>query len=152
MKISAKSDYAVRASCELAGAEPGKPIKAETLAQLQGIPSNFLENILSSLRNSGIVRAQRGAVGGYFLSRPAETISLADIIRAVDGPLAAVRGEAPEDQKYSGAASKVADIWVAVRASMRLVLEETTLADLVAQKLPDHVQALIDSPDAWSRR
>lgn len=152
LKISAKTDYAVRAACELAGAEPAKPIKAETLAQLQAIPANFLENILSALRNNGIVRSQRGAVGGYYLARPAETISLADIIRAVDGPLADVRGEAPEDQNYSGAASKVADIWVAVRASLRVVLEETTLADLVAQKLPNHVQALIDSPDAWSRR
>lgn len=121
MKISAKTDYAVRAACELAGAEPAKPIKAETLAQLQAIPANFLENILSALRNNGIVRSQRGAVGGYYLARPAETISLADIIRAVDGPLADVRGEAPEDQNYSGAASKVADIWVAVRASLRCI-------------------------------
>lgn len=152
MKISAKSDYAVRAACELAAGEPGKPIKAETLAQLQGIPSNFLENILSALRNNGIVRSQRGAVGGYLLARPAEAITLADIIRAVDGPLAAVRGEAPEDQNYGGAASKVTDLWVAVRASLRLVLEQTTLADLVAQNLPKHVQLLIKSPDAWSRR
>lgn len=152
MKISAKSDYAVRAACELASAEPATPIKAETLAQLQGIPANFLENILSALRNSGIVRSQRGAVGGYFLARPAEAITLADIIRSVDGPLAAVRGEAPEDQKYVGAACKVADVWVAVRASLRVVLEETTLADLVAQVLPEHVQALLGSPDAWSRR
>jgi Rrf2 family protein len=152
MKISAKTDYAVRAACELAAAEAGKPIKAETLANLQNIPINFLENILSALRNSGIVRSQRGALGGYLLAKQAGKITLADIIRAVDGPLAAVRGEAPEDQKYGGAASKVADIWVAVRASLRVVLEETTLSDLVAKELPKHVQDLLKTPDAWSRR
>ena len=101
MKISATSDYAVRAAAELAAAEPGRPVKAEALANAQGIPVNFLENILASLRNAGIVRSQRGAEGGYLLARDPAAVSLADVIRAVDGPLAAVRGEAPEDRRIS---------------------------------------------------
>ena len=152
MKISAKSDYAVRAAAELAAAEPGRPVKAEALANAQGIPANFLENILAALRNSGIVRSQRGAEGGYLLARDAGAVSLADVIRAVDGPLAAVRGEAPEAQVYPGAAAEVAGVWVAVRAALREVLERTTLADLVAHDLPAHVRALLEDPEAWSRR
>jgi len=152
VKISAKSDYAVRAAAELAAAEPGRPVKAEALANAQGIPANFLENILAALRNAGIVRSQRGAEGGYLLARDPAGVSLADVIRAVDGPLAAVRGEAPEDQTYPGAASEVPRIWIAVRAALREVLERTTLADLVAHALPDHVSALLEDPEAWSRR
>lgn len=152
MKISAKSDYAVRAAAELAAAEPGRPVKAEALATAQGIPANFLENILAALRNAGVVRSQRGAEGGYLLARPAATVTLADVIRAVDGPLAAVRGEAPEDQAYPGAATEVPRIWIAVRAALREVLEGTTLADLVAHELPAHVGALLEDPEAWRRR
>ena len=152
MKISAKSDYAIRASAELAAAEPGRPVKAEALAAAQGIPANFLENILSALRNAGIVRSQRGADGGYLLARDAASVSLADVIRAVDGPLAAVRGEAPEEQAYPGAASDVPRVWIAVRAALRGVLEGTTLADLSGHELPDHVQDLLEDPEAWNRR
>ncbi|MFM7616420.1 MAG: RrF2 family transcriptional regulator [Actinomycetes bacterium] len=152
MKISAKSDYAVRAAVELAAAEPGRPVKAEALANAQGIPVNFLENILAALRNAGIVRSQRGAEGGYLLARDPAAVSLADVIRAVDGPLAAVRGEAPEDQTYPGAAAEVPRIWIAVRAALREVLERTMLADLVAHELPSHVSALLEDPGAWSRR
>jgi Rrf2 family protein len=152
VKISAKSDYAVRAAAELAASEPGRPVKAEALARAQGIPGNFLENILAALRNAGIVRSQRGADGGYLLARDPSSVSLADVIRAVDGPLAAVRGEAPEEQAYPGAASDVAAVWIAVRAALRDVLERTTLADLAAHELPDHVRALLEDPEVWSRR
>jgi Rrf2 family protein len=152
VKISAKSDYAVRAAAELAASEPGRPVKAEALARAQGIPANFLENILASLRNAGIIRSQRGAEGGYLLARNPSSVSLADVIRAVDGPLAAVRGEAPEEQSYPGAASDVAAVWIAVRAALRDVLERTTLADLAAHELPDHVRALLEDPEVWSRR
>lgn len=152
MKISAKSDYAVRAAAELAAAESGRPVKAEALATAQGIPANFLENILAALRNAGIIRSQRGAEGGYLLARAPASVSLADVIRAVDGPLAAVRGEAPEDQAYPGAAAEVARVWVAVRAALREVLERTTLADVVAHELPGHVRSLLEDPEAWSRR
>lgn len=152
MRVSAKSDYAVRAAAELAAAEPGRPVKAEALASAQGIPANFLENILGSLRNAGIIRSQRGAEGGYLLARDPATVTLADVIRAVDGPLAAVRGEAPEDQRYPGPAARAVDVWIAVRAALRSVLEATTLADLAAGTLPPEVEGLLDRPDAWNRR
>ena len=152
MRVSAKSDYAVRAAAELAAAEPGRPVKAEALALAQGIPANFLENILGALRNSGIIRSQRGADGGYLLARDPAEVTLADVIRAVDGPLAAVRGEAPEDQEYPGPAARVVDVWIAVRAALRTVLETTTLADLAGGVLPAAVEELLARPDAWSRR
>ena len=151
MRVSAKTDYAVRALLELAVANDG-PVKGERLAQAQAIPLKFLENILTDLRHAGIVRAQRGAEGGYWLARAADEVSLGEVIRAVDGPLASVRGEAPEDVAYDGAAENLRTVWVALRASMRSVLDEITLADVVAGKLPARVLRLTESPEAWSRR
>ena len=135
MRVSAKTDYAVRALLELAVANDG-PVKGERLAQAQAIPLKFLENILTDLRHAGIVRAQRGAEGGYWLARAADEVTLGEVIRAVDGPLASVRGEAPEDLAYNGAAENLRTVWVALRASMRSVVDEVTLADVVAGKLP----------------
>ena len=149
MKVSAKADYAVRAAVELASAREG-PVKGERIAQAQSIPANFLENILADLRNGGLVASRRGADGGYWLARPAAEISLADVIRAVDGPLAAVRGQRSEQVSYEGSAASLRDVWVAVRASLRNVLERVTLADVAAGELPAEVRALADDPDAWS--
>lgn len=151
MRVSAKTDYAVRALLELAVANDG-PVKGERLAQAQAIPLKFLENILTDLRHAGIVRAQRGAEGGYWLARAADEVTLGEVIRAVDGPLASVRGEAPEDVAYNGAAENLRTVWVALRASMRSVVDEITLADVVADKLPARVRRLTESPEAWSRR
>jgi Rrf2 family protein len=134
---------------ELAASGDG-PTKGERIAQAQQIPPNFLENILSDLRNAGIVASRRGAEGGYWLARPAGEVSLADIIRAVDGPLANVRGVRSEQVRYEGSAEKLLDVWVAVRASLRLVLESVTLADLAAGELPESVRALTADPDAWA--
>jgi Rrf2 family protein len=151
VRVSAKTDYAVRALLELAVAGDG-PVKGERLAQTQGIPLKFLENILTDLRHAGIVRAQRGAEGGYWLAREPGEVTLGEVIRAVDGPLASVRGEAPEDVDYGGAAEHLQTVWIAVRASLRTVVDEVTLADVVAGRLPAKVRRLTESPDAWSRR
>jgi Rrf2 family protein len=151
VKVSAKSDYAVRALLELAVAGEG-PIKGERLSQAQSIPLKFLENILIDLRHAGIVRSQRGAEGGYWLARSPDSISVGEVIRAVDGPLASVRGEAPEDIDYEGAAEHLRTTWIAVRASLRSVVDEVTLADVVAGRLPTKAQRLTEAPDAWSRR
>ena len=153
VKVSAKSDYAVRALLELAQAGGGDgPVKGERLAQGQDIPLKFLENILIDLRHAGIVRSQRGAEGGYWLARSPDEIYVGEVIRAVDGPLASVRGEAPEDLDYDGAAEHLQTVWIAVRASLRSVVDELTLADVVAGRMPGHMKRLIDAPDAWSRR
>jgi Rrf2 family protein len=138
MRISAKADYAVRAATELAAAKDG-PTKGDAIARAQDIPLRFLENILGDMRQAGLVRSQRGAEGGYWLAKPAKEITVADIIRAVEGPLAAVRGEAPEDIVFSGSAESLGRLWIAVRASLRGVLENVTLADLVDGKLPARV-------------
>jgi Rrf2 family protein len=151
VKVSAKSDYAVRALLELAQAGEG-PVKGERLAQAQAIPLKFLENILIDLRHAGIVRSQRGAEGGYWLARAPDSIYVGEVIRAVDGPLASVRGEAPEDLDYDGAAEHLQPVWIAVRASLRAVVDELTLADVVAGRLPSNLKRLIEAPDAWSRR
>jgi Rrf2 family protein len=151
MRISAKVDYAVRAAIELAAAG-GEPIKGEAIADAQDIPLKFLENILTDLRHAGIVRAQRGAEGGYWLARPAAEVTLGQVIRAVDGPLASVRGEAPEQVEYGGAAENLQVVWIALRASMRSVVDEITLADVVAGRMPARVKRLTESPDAWARR
>jgi Rrf2 family protein len=132
MRVSAKVDYALRATAELATAPPG-PTKGERIATAQGIPLNFLENILLELRRSGIVASQRGAEGGYWLARPAAEITVADVIRAVEGPIATVRGSRPEDVEYTGPATALREVWIDLRTSMRGVLETTTLADLVAR-------------------
>jgi len=151
MRISARADYALRAAAELAAAGGG-PLKGDALASAQAIPPKFLENILADLRHARLVRSQRGSDGGYWLAQPAEEISLADVIRAVEGPLASVRGEAPEDVEYPGAAKDLQDIWIAVRASVRAVVEHVTLADLAAGDLPGEIRRLGEDPDARIRR
>lgn len=151
MQVSAKIDYALRAAAELAraAAEETGPVKGETISEIQGIPKKFMENILHDLTRSGIVRTRRGASGGYWLALPAEEISLADIIRAVEGPLANVRGEWPEAVEYSGAAEHLQEVWIAVRANLRAVLESVTLADLVEGELPTPITELTRDPEAW---
>src|SRR5436305_10033914 len=133
MRITAKVDYAVRAAVELAAATADdRPVKAERIATAQGIPLNFLENILGELRHAGIVRSHRGAEGGFRLARSAEEITVADVIRAVEGPLASVRGGPPEEAVYDGAAEALPRVWIAVRANLRSVVEHVTLADIAA--------------------
>src|SRR5215212_9939868 len=149
MKVSAKSDYAVRAAAELAAAGVGMHRKRDELAQAQKIPSKFLETILLDLKHTGIVKSTRGADGGYSLARPAADISIADVIRAVDGPMATVRGERVESVEYSGPATSLREVWIAVRASLRRVLESTTLEDLVAGDLPPDVIELTHDPEAY---
>jgi Rrf2 family protein len=151
MRISARADYAVRAAVELAAAEDG-PTKGEALARAQSIPLKFLENILGDLRHAGIVRSQRGAEGGYWLARPAAEITIADVIRAVEGPLASVRGGRPEDVAYEGPAETLAQVWIAVRASLRSVVESVTVADVAAGRLPARVAKLTTDPEAWVTR
>ncbi len=148
MRVSAKADYAVRAAIELAAAGEG-PVKGELIAQAQEIPLKFLENILIELRHAGLVRSQRGAEGGYWLARPAEEITIAEVIRSVEGPIANVRGQGPQDVEYGGSAARLGEVWVAVRANLRSVLEEVTLADLARGELPESVEALVRDPDAW---
>jgi Rrf2 family protein len=148
VQISAKADYAIRALAELA-AQGGGPVKGERLASAQEIPSKFLENILAELRHAGLVASQRGAEGGYWLALPPADITLAAIIRAVDGPLANVRGQRPDVVEYGGAAKRLSEVWIAVRASLRAVLERVTLADLVEGVLPEPVQHLTAEPEAW---
>ena len=127
-------------------------MKGDALAAAQAIPAKFLENILGDLRHARLVRSQRGTDGGYWLAHPAEEITLADIIRAVEGPLAAVRGEAPEDVEYPGPAKDLQDIWIAVRAAVRGVVEHVTLADLASGNLPEEIRAMGQDPDARIRR
>ncbi|HEV7615201.1 MAG TPA: Rrf2 family transcriptional regulator [Solirubrobacterales bacterium] len=148
MRVSAKADYAVRAAVELAAAEEG-PIKGERLANAQDIPLQFLEHILLELKHHGIVRARRGAKGGYWLARPANEVTIADVVRAVEGPIADVQSTPPEAIEYRGNSESLRDVWVAVRASLRSVLEVVTLADLVSGELPPIVAELTASPDAW---
>jgi Rrf2 family protein len=151
VQVNAKVDYALRALTELATAHPD-PMKAEAIARAQSIPPKFLENILLELRHAGIVLSQRGADGGYRLGRPAEEISLAEVIRVVDGPLANVRGLRPENLEYIGPAESLIKVWIALRANMRAVLENVSLEELRTGNLPDEVIALTELPDAWSRR
>ena len=151
VKVTAKADYAVRAVLELATVDEGL-VKGERIAQAQSIPLKFLENILIDLRHAGIVHAQRGAEGGYRLARDPGDVTIGDVIRAVEGPLASVRGEPPESVSYSGAAEHLQTVWVAVRASLRSVLDDLTLAEVVDGRLPSRVRKLTERPDAWSRR
>jgi Rrf2 family protein len=153
VRISAKTDYALRAAAELAAAQGDDGlVKAEQIATAQDIPLRFLENILGDLRNAGIVESRRGVDGGYLLARPASDIALADVVRAVDGPLANVGGTRPDALSYTGSAEPLRDVWVAVRAALRSVLERTTVADVAGGKLPKDVKALVADPDAWERR
>jgi Rrf2 family protein len=149
MRLSAKADYALRASVELASLGEGH-VKAEAVARAQSIPLRFLEQILLDLKHAGLVASQRGAEGGYWLARPPEEIALADVIRAVEGPLANVRGVRPEELAYDGPASALRDVFVALRANIRAVLEDVTLADVAAGELPDRVRELVRDDDAWA--
>lgn len=148
MRISARADYAVRATVAIAQAADDV-ISADAVAESQGIPGSFLEGILTSLRRAGIVTSRRGAAGGYRLALPASTVSVADVIRAVDGPLVYVRDARPSDVDYAQEQEALAALWVALRANVRAVLEATTIADLAAGSLPASVQALADEPRAW---
>jgi Rrf2 family protein len=151
VRITAKADYAVRAAVELAAAEDEiRPVKGEQLARSQGIPHNFLENILTELRRAGIVRTRRGADGGYQLARPASSITVADVLRAVEGPLAAVQGVRPDELEYGGAASRLPEVWVALRASLRDVLEHVTIGDIASGSLPPVVRERARNKDAWT--
>jgi Rrf2 family protein len=152
MRISAKADYAVRAAIVLATSPDGRPVKAERIATAQDIPLNFLENILGELRHAGIVRSQRGAEGGFRLAKPAERVTIADVMRAVEGPLATVRGGPPEESSYPGPASELPRVWIAVRKSLRQVVEQTTLADVATGRLPKAVVRLAEDPEAWVTR
>jgi Rrf2 family protein len=153
MRISAKVDYAVRAGAELAGAgDNERPVKAERIATAQGIPLNFLENILGELRHAGIVRSHRGAEGGFRLAKPATEVSVADVMRAVEGPLASVRGGPPEEAAYGGAAAALPRVWIAVRANLRAVVEHVTLADIAAGQIPAKIDRLAEDPEAWVTR
>jgi Rrf2 family protein len=152
VRVSAKVDYAVRAALELAAAPAGELVKAQAIATAQDIPLKFLENILQQLRQADLVESTRGPHGGHRLARPAGQIALADVIRAVDGPLGVVAGHRPEDVSYTGSAERLVEVWVAVRASLRAVLEQVTLADVAGGKLPRDVAALTAAADAWTRR
>jgi Rrf2 family protein len=150
VRISAKAEYAVRAAVELAGKDD--PVKGDLVAEAQGIPLKFLENILSEMRHAGLIRSQRGREGGYKLAIDAGEISLADIIRAVEGPLAEVHGEPPEEVHYEGSAEALEQVWIAVRANLRAVLEHVTVADVAEGSLPEAVLALSQDPDARTHR
>jgi Rrf2 family protein len=152
MHVTAKADYAVRAVVELASSSQGSPRKVDEVAQAQGIPVSFLENILTQLRSAGIVRSQRGPEGGYWLAKPAEEVNLAQIIRAVEGPLVGVRGQRPEEIEYVGSAESLQQVWVALRANLRKVLEHVTVAEVAAGKLPKDVLALTRQEEAWQTR
>ena len=152
MRISAKADYAVRAALELAAHQDGDPVKGERLADSQGIPLQFLEHILLELKHAGLVQARRGARGGYWLARPAGEVTVADVIRAVEGPLANIHENAPEELHYAGSAEKLRDVWVAVRAALRSVLENVTLEELSSGELPWRVDAILNNPEAWIKR
>ena len=151
MEISAKTDYAVRALLGLAARAPDL-VKIEVIITEQKLPRKFVEAILGELRRSGLVRSQRGAEGGYALARPAAEIMLGQVIRAVDGPLAEVRGLRPHETTYTGVAEHLPEVWVAVRASLRRVLDETSLQHVLTGKLPPHVKRMVEAPDAWLPR
>lgn len=151
MKVTAKADYAVRAVLELATADNGL-VKGERIARAQSIPLKFLENILIEMRHHGLVRSQRGRDGGYWLAKPADEITIADVVRSVEGPLAHVRGEPPEEVHYSGPAEALEHVWIAVRANLRAVVENVTVADVASGTLPPEIERLAKDPDAWVTR
>jgi Rrf2 family protein len=151
VRISAKADYAVRAAAELAAAGD-QPVKGEKLAEAQGIPLQFLEHILLELKHARLVRARRGARGGYWLARPPEEITLANVIRAVEGPLANIQDLAPETTNYPGNAESLTEVWIAVRASLRRVLEHVTIADLRDGSIPPEVLELTQDEGAHVTR
>jgi Rrf2 family protein len=152
MHVTAKADYAVRAVVELASGSQSSPRKVDEVAQAQGIPVSFLENILTQLRSAGLVRSQRGPEGGYWLAHPPEEVNLAQVIRAVEGPLVGVRGLRPEEVSYEGSAESLKQVWLALRANLRKVLEHVTLADVASGKLPKEIMALTKQEEAWETR
>jgi Rrf2 family protein len=152
MRISATADYAVRAAAELVGAPDEKPLTAAQIASSQGISASFLPSILRELTTAGIIQSSRGYEGGYRLDKPADQITIADIIRAVDGPLASVRGTPPETTPYSESTLALQRVWIAVRKNLREVLEQVTIADVAAGQLPTIINELLADPDAWTRR
>jgi Rrf2 family protein len=150
--ISAKSDYAMRAMLVLANSPADTWVKAEVIAEKQRLPRKFLEAILSDLRRARLVESLRGAEGGYRLAKPASKIFVADVMRAVDGPLAEVRGLRPETLKYEGSAAQLQNVWVAVRAGLRAVLERISVADVATGTLPASVDAMIHNEEGWVPR
>lgn len=151
MQVTAKVDYAVRATLELAASDGGRVTRDE-LATAQDIPRRYLEAVLAQLRQAGIVVGQRGSSGGYTLGRPADEITIAEIVRAVDGPLALVQGKRPENVSYEGNSENLADLWVGLRAAMRSVMESVTIDDVLRGDFPDDVQLLVAEPDSWEPR
>ncbi len=149
MRVTAKADYAVRAVMKLADGD-GNPVKRDEIVAAEKIPPKFLENILAELRRAGLVESQRGSDGGYWLSRPASEISVADVMRAVEGPLASVRNHRPETLEYEGLAEPLQLVWVALRSTIRSVLEVVTIANLITGELPASVIAMTEAPDAWT--
>jgi Rrf2 family protein len=152
MRVTAKADYAVRAMIELAAHADDGPVKGEAISKAQEIPMPFLENILSELRHNGLVQSRRGAEGGYWLSRLPREVTIADVIRIVEGPLASVRGARPDELNYGGSAAPLQNVWMALRSNIRDVLERVTLADVVANELPADVLALTERSDAADPR
>jgi Rrf2 family protein len=154
MRVSAKADYGLRAMASLALLEADRdgPVTREQIGESQEIPVAFLENILLDLKRAGLVTSVRGQRGGFRLARPANTITLAQVIRALEGPLASVRGQRPENLSYTGPASTLREVWIAVRANLRAGLEQVTVADLVEGRLPEDITALTQVPDAWHAR
>jgi Rrf2 family protein len=151
VQVSAKADYAVRAMLEIASSG-GIAVKGDVIAEAQAIPAAFLESILSEMRQAGLLHSRRGPEGGYWLARPADEITIADVVRASDGPLALVRGDRPESVSYAQPAAMLTHVWVAVRASLRAVLEEVTLAAVLSDELPPRVADMLQDPGADRRR
>lgn len=149
MRVSAKSDYALRALIEMAGGNDGRPVSAEELGRRQEIPHGFLQAILADLRKAGVVVSQRGQSGGWRLARPAEEVSVADVIRAVDGPLVSVYGLRPEAVEYNASATVLQHVWIAARHALRDVFEQVSIAALSAQELPEVVTSRTADEDAW---
>ena len=152
MRVSAGVDYAVRAAVVLASQPTDRWTKGEAIAAGQGVSFRYCEQLLADLRRAGLVVSQRGAEGGYRLARPAGEISVADVIRAIDGPLGDVHGVAPEDVDYPEPATHVRDVWVATRSALRTLLEQVSLADVTAGRFGPGVTGLLDDPEAWERR
>lgn len=152
MHITTRVDYAVRALVEIAGRPDEGGVKADTVARAQAIPAKVLETVFAELRRAGLVHSRRGPDGGYWLARPAAEITVADVIRAVEGPLASVRGEPPEDVTYSGSAESLQRVWIAVRVSLRTVLEGVSIGDIASGDLPGFVFGATADPKAWQRR
>ena len=152
MRLSAKTDYALRACTEIAARNGGKPASADEISARQDIPAHFLKDLLPELGRAGILESRRGRAGGWSLSRPADQVSVADVIRAIDGPLASIDGVQPQDLHYRGSARPYREVWVAVRSSLRSLLESVTIADVAAGELPELITTAADQPDAWSSR